>query len=305
MDDPTARTIRLPDGRRLGFAEWGAPDGLPLFHFHGWPGSRLEAGIADPQARAAGIRIIAPDRPGYGWSDFQPGRTLLDWPEDVARLADALEIGRFSVVGASGGAPYAAACAYAIPERLDRIALLCGLGPAHEPGSSKGMTRLNRYGLALARRSPGLVHGLLRAAAPWIRAHAERFVAHLATTVSPVDREVLARDELRRLFAATFREAFRHGAAGAARDVALYARPWPFELSQVKPEIHLWHGEADRVVPSSMGRRYQRELPRCCAVFLPDEGHFSLLVHHLPRMFDVMLAPDGGGPDLERPVSTG
>src|SRR5215469_2306795 len=91
----------LSGGRRLGYAQYGRPDGEPIMYFHGHPGSRLEASLAHDAAAASGFRVIALDRPGYGLSDFQPRRVVTDWPADVAAAADALGIDTFSVAGGS------------------------------------------------------------------------------------------------------------------------------------------------------------------------------------------------------------
>jgi len=103
--------LRLNDGRLLGYAEFGDPGGTPVMFFHGFPGSRLEGALGHEAAERAAVRMICIDRPGMGLSTFQPGRRMLDWPADVAALADALGIGRFAVGGVSGGGPYAAVCA--------------------------------------------------------------------------------------------------------------------------------------------------------------------------------------------------
>src|SRR5215510_3131644 len=108
-DRASAQFVDLPDGRRLAYAEYGDPQGHPTFYFHGLPGSRLEAVLAAESAAQAGIRLVASDRPGVGGSDPQPRRTLLDWPADVVQLADRIGVARFSIIGVSGGAPYAAA----------------------------------------------------------------------------------------------------------------------------------------------------------------------------------------------------
>ena len=84
--------INLKDGRKLAYAEYGALAGKPLFFFHGWPVSRLSGRIAKKAAKKLGIRIISPDRPGYGLSDFKKDRKLLDWAKDVLELADRLRI---------------------------------------------------------------------------------------------------------------------------------------------------------------------------------------------------------------------
>jgi len=122
------RTVynRLKDGRRLGYAEFGVPNGKPLFHFHGYPGSRLEGKLLHETAAKCGVRLIAIDRPGMGFSDVKPNRSILDWPGDVAELADSIGIDRFAVEGVSGGGPYSAACAYRIADRITKAGIVSG-----------------------------------------------------------------------------------------------------------------------------------------------------------------------------------
>ena len=93
--------LRLRDGRRLSYAVYGAPDGRPVFYLHGWPSSRLEGRLHAATAMQKGVCLIAIDRPGFGLSDFQPRRTLLNWPQDVLAVATALGIARFLVTPAS------------------------------------------------------------------------------------------------------------------------------------------------------------------------------------------------------------
>lgn len=128
-----SRTLRLRDGRLLGYAEYGDPGGPALFYFHGFPGSRLEARLGDAVAARNGVRLIALDRPGFGLSHFKPGRTISEWPDDVVELADALGIDRFAVMGVSGGGPYVAACALKIPHRLIGAAMVSSTAPSDAP----------------------------------------------------------------------------------------------------------------------------------------------------------------------------
>ena len=125
-NDRNNQHIKLKDGRALGYAEYGAPEGKPIFYFHGFPGSRLDWMLSDSDnsANELNARIIAVDRPGMGLSDFKRDRKILDWPDDVVELADILQIERFSVLGISGGGPYTFACAFKIPERLTRTAIV-------------------------------------------------------------------------------------------------------------------------------------------------------------------------------------
>src|SRR5258707_4016285 len=119
-DTPLAssHTLQLHDGRMLGYADYGPEEGPPWSYFHGYPGARLEAGFLAKAAAQAGLRLIGVDRPGMGLSSFQAGRHLLDWPEDVAALAQHLAIDRFAVVGGSGGGSYALTCAYKNSDRF-------------------------------------------------------------------------------------------------------------------------------------------------------------------------------------------
>src|SRR3989344_8459465 len=101
-------TFKLRDGRILGYAEYGDPEGKPVFFFHGWPGARFSGKETDEAGKKSGVRIISTDRPGIGLSTYKKDRKLLDWPDDVAQLADYLKIKKFSLMGVSGGGPYAA-----------------------------------------------------------------------------------------------------------------------------------------------------------------------------------------------------
>jgi pimeloyl-ACP methyl ester carboxylesterase len=144
--------LRLRDGRELGYARYGRQDGEPIFYFHGHPGSRLEARFAQPVAAAAGLLVVALDRPGYGLSTVKPGRAITDWPAEVAEAADQFGFSRFFVAGASGGGPYALACAWRLPRRVIRATVMSGAGPFQAPGVTHGMRWQNRLGFRLGAR---------------------------------------------------------------------------------------------------------------------------------------------------------
>lgn len=153
MTTSTEQVIRLADGRKLGYAEYGDPAGKPLMYFHGLPGSRLEAKLTEPTASRVKARVIGVDRPGYGLSDFKPQRALADWPNDVSELANALGLDRFAVLGVSGGGPYALACARKIPARLSAVGVVGGLGPVYQWWAVRDMRWVSRLGFSLARPS--------------------------------------------------------------------------------------------------------------------------------------------------------
>ncbi len=269
----------LSDGRILAWDEYGDPDGTPVIYFHGFPSSRLEAEFTDAAATALGVRVIAPDRPGYGGSDFKPGRMLADWPDDVAELAGVLSLDRFAVMGVSGGGPYAMACAWKLGERLTAAALVCALGPVAPDGVLSGMTPILRHGLGLSQRSPGLADAIFSKGALAIGRHPERFVATIARLAPSADRAALRDPVLRRAVAACYGEAFRQGTAGPAHDLALYSAAWGFQLEGITAPVHLWQGEEDTTVPPAMGRYLAQRIPNCRARFFPGEAHFSLVLN--------------------------
>ena len=136
----TSQQIKLQDGRMLGYAEYGSPGGIPVFYFHGFPSSRLDWQLIndDNLLSELNVRVIAPDRPGYGLSDYQRSRKMVDWPEDVIELANSLNIDSFAVLGISGGGPYAASCAFVIQDRLVKTGIVCGMGSSDAPGMKDG-----------------------------------------------------------------------------------------------------------------------------------------------------------------------
>lgn len=279
--DRTQQRVRLPDGRYLGYAEYGDARGRPVFYFHGFPGSRLEARLAQQEAVSFGIRLISLDRPGYGLSEVKRRRTLLDWADDTVHLADFLGIRRFSIVGVSGGGPYAAACAFKIPHRLNKVAIVCGLGPVVFSGGRIKAADRTVYGLLLAGRFPNLARMPFAAVALMYRGQPELMLKLISRRLAQCDRRALQLPELHQLLCDSFREAFRQSLLGPARDVVIYGRDWGFALHDIRVPTWLWHGEKDAVVPPAMGHLLANEIPTCRARFYPEDGHFSIIANRL------------------------
>ena len=270
--------IELKDRRRLGYAEFGAPSGYPVFMFHGFPGSRLIAATEQSTLTSLGVRLISIDRPGFGLSDFKPGRSIADWPADVVELADALGLDRFSVMGISGGGPYAAACARFIPERLNSAAIVAGVGPFQAPGVKKGMMLANRILSSVQAYIPWLVGFVMTSVYKRQLRRPKAFVRRLSAAWPKVDRAVIARPDIRDTTVASFNEAFRQGSRAFSQESALFSRPWGFDLSDIKMEVLLFQGELDVNVPPVMGRYQASQIPNCQAFYYPDDGHLSLAV---------------------------
>ena len=268
--------IVLSDGRRLGYRATGAPDGEALFYFHGFPGSRFEAELLCKDAGVHGWRIFAIDRPGMGLSDFMRGRTLHDWPRDVAEFANTLRIDRFTVIGVSGGGPYAVVTAWALKKRVRATGIVCGLGPLQKGG---GMDPFSCGALALNRCFAWSIQPAYFPIA-FVLAHWPLAMLDArAESLPPRDRAALETAGARRSLAASFRESVRQGSAGGAQEVKIYCRPWRFNPCEIKTPVCLWHGDLDTIVPCAMGRNLAARIPQCRAAFFPEDGHFSLLIN--------------------------
>lgn len=284
MTTPTTQTIVLKDGRTLAYAEYGQPDGKPILYCHGNPGSRLDPQMIDLSLlKKFNARIIAPDRPGMGLSDFQPGRTISDWPADVSALADALRLDRFAVLGVSGGGPYAEVCALKIPERLTAAAVACGVGPFEAPHARDGMGQ-GRYFLGAARIHPRLAEAFLG----MMKAGMKNTDMSKMPGMPAPDLAVLCDPTVSQKLLESTQESWRSGFRGTAWDATLAARKWDFRLEEIQMPVSLWQGEADRNVPATMARYVAEKIPHCQAHFYPEEGHISLLAHHMEEVLDFL-----------------
>lgn len=275
MDD--FQQISLPDGRALAYTEYGDESGQPLFFFHGGNDSRLEGAILDETARQLGVRVIAPDRPGYGHSTFQPGRTFLDWPTDVAALADALSLARFSVAGHSGGGPHALAAAYALPARLESVVLISSAGP---PGSSNaGMHPMFRVANFLMGNSQRLHARLTQQTADLVLHEPQKFLAQWGRASKADGRLFREQPDVAALVVAEMREALHQGTAAILQEHPLYKRPWGFDLAAIDLPVQLWHGLADAQAAPAWSAALAAALPQPQTHYVPDEGHFSILAN--------------------------
>nr|MDJ0953854.1 alpha/beta hydrolase [Acidimicrobiia bacterium] len=224
------------------------------------------------------VRLVTIDRPGHGLSSFQSERTLLDWPHDVAALADHLGIDRFAVSGWSAGGPYALACAYRIPERLAAVGLVSSFGPYDRPGATAGMDRFNKMALAMARRMPWpvmrCVTGVMgRAFAKDPEGAAGR---RFASAPAP-DRRVLSDRRATDMLLASMVESFRAGSDGSAWEARLLTLPWGFDLQDIAVPVALWHGDADVNSPLATATYLSRAIPDASLTVFPNEGHFFIL----------------------------
>lgn len=285
------QVLTLKDGRKLGFAEYGVPSGFPVIGFHGTPGSRLMIEAVENAALAKGARLVAPDRPGYGLS--QPGRqaSLLGSIDDVIELAGALDLKQFAVIGASGGGPYALACAYRIPECILRVGLVSGIGPLRLPASTRQMIPANRIIFQIGKVSPRLAGLLLPRLIQSSLPSMEQHVKNGTSPTPDLSPEIFA------IIAADQQEAIRTGGQGIVFDLRALWRPWGFRVEDIQAKVYLWHGEEDNLAPASLAHYLADHLPDCEATFFPNEGHTGPLTKHIHEIMAKIVDqtnPSGG-----------
>ena len=292
-DEYPPRFVTLPDGRRLSYLDIGDPEAEPMILCHGLPGSRVMGEYLRIPVERSGARLVVPDRPGIGYSDPLPGRSILDWPDDVTALADALHAERFSVVGISAGTPYALACALRLRERLRHVAIIGPLTRLDLPGVMDGMDRTARLVFEIASRSTRLGRLWMRAIEKAARHQPQLVLARQLMSLHGEDRAIAERPAVRRLITADTREAFRQGAATAAEEAALHLEDWGFNPSQIEQRLHIWQGQQDRRHPPAMGRYLAAQAPDAVLHPVPDGGALWAVDH-----FDEVvrsLADDSGG----------
>jgi pimeloyl-ACP methyl ester carboxylesterase len=282
--------IPAADGRLLRVQEGGDHTGVPVLVHNGTPGSRLLYHRDLEDALSRGIRLLGYDRPGYGKSTPQPGRTVADAADDVVTIADALEIERLAVWGASGGGPHALACAALLPGRVTAVASLASPAPYPADGldwlDGMGDDNIAEFGAALAGRE-ALEPYLRNAADDLLSADADGVVEVLRSLLSPVDVSALDHD-LATYFVADTRLAIGEQTDGWLGDDLAFVHPWEFELERIEVPVLLWHGVHDQFVPFAHGKWLAEHIPGVEAHLSEGDGHVSL-VHRVPEVHAWLL----------------
>lgn len=284
------RRLRLRDGRRLGYAETGDPGGAPVLYLHGIPGVRIAVVGSPAVYRRARIRLVTVDRPGCGVSSRNPRASLLDWPKDVSQLADALGLERFAIIAESGGAPFALACAYAIPHRLTGVTVSSGAGPMDRRGARRVIKPLNR---AVMRVLPnkGLSSVILGTLGALYLRWPDFVVDSLLCRDSPeADMELLALADVRASTRRMLAYATGYGVRGVVDELALLLAPWGFEPRDISIGIRFWHGDADNTVPLHHAEYLASEIRGSSLVVCPGEGHM-VMERHLHEVLTSALEP--------------
>jgi len=292
VDIPEPNTVRTADGRTIGYYAFGDPEGTPIVALHGTPACGAGYAWADARARERGIRLLAPDRPGVGDSSrWHLGRSVVvaDYAPVLTAFVDALELESFSLLGYSGGGPYALRGAHALAGRVHAAAIVSGAGQVGVWATLREFETSDQVLTRLAERAPVLARASLA-----LTAYAGRFAPKTSVRVaqmemSDADRAVMATFPSARAALAVFTQSCRHGARGVADDYAILGRPWEFAVEEISVPILCWHASADKVVPLQHTQAHVDRIPGAQLTQWPDEGHLAI-VNRIGEVFDALLA---------------
>jgi pimeloyl-ACP methyl ester carboxylesterase len=256
--------------------QYGEPDGFPVFFFHGLIGSHHQASYIDEPARREGLRIIAPNRPGVGRAGFTTRSSAHEAIPDIEDIAHALSLAEFSVIGISGGAPYALAALHRLETRVRTATLISAMGPVRVAGALRGMRRSDRIGFEIASRMPRLAKRTFRSWSEIFRYDPRRFLERFIAKLVPSDRALFRAGALYDLFQQDLHQLFVEGRGpeSLAQEVVGF-RNFSLRLETLPADrpVALWHGLDDDLVPPAMSYEMARRLPNCEAHFVPG-GHF-------------------------------
>jgi len=267
---------KAKDGRTLAYVEHGPDGGAPVIGCHGTPGSRFARNPDPGLYERHGVRMVMYDRPGYGLSDPQAGRSIAAAAADVEALADDLGFDRFAVVGGSGGAPHALACGALLGDRVIRVGALVTPAPSDAPDFDffTDLAEINVKEFGAALEGPDAIEAHLWPYVDQLRSDPDGVLDEIAAELPEVDRAILARPDFRAIIRESFVEAVRQGVRGWADDDLAFAKPWGFEPEDVEAEVRLWQGELDVLAPRNHGEYVAGRLPNARFELLEGGGHF-------------------------------
>ncbi len=273
------RVVRVDGGRDIGYYEFGDPVGSPVIAMHGTPGCGAGFLFAHESAVRHRVRLLAPDRPGVGFSDPMKRRPVRAYASELAAFGDALTLDEFAVLGYSGGGPFACAAAFGLPGRVRAAAVAAGAGQVGVWAKSSESDFMDWFFMQAARYSPLLAAGMMRVVAEVARRVPQIPSLSIERELGAADRDVFASAQNREAAVRMFTDAFPRGARGVVDDYATIAEPWGFRVEDIAVPTTVFQGDADAIVPLAHAEALAGRVPGAELVLWPGAGHFGLFGH--------------------------
>lgn len=278
--------VTLEDGRTLVWVEYGVPRGPAVLFFHGGNDSRLAGRLLADASDRVGVRLICPDRPGFGESTFQAGRTFGSWPADVSELVEHLGIAGFAVLGHSGGGPHALACASMLSSKVRAVSTVSSVAPPDAP--TTGLHPMFRL-VNVLMRSPRLYRPMARSQVRQMRKSPQRWLS-VWSRMQPADGAMFNRNPgAAEDIVTEMVEAIRPGIDGVVHEASLYHADWGIDLATITSPTHIWHGLDDRQAAPSWAQHLAVSVPGATLTLVEGGGHFSTLIDHSDQILDWLV----------------
>ncbi|MCW8889529.1 MAG: alpha/beta hydrolase [Sedimenticola sp.] len=273
---PTLSRVKLPDNRYLSYSLSGSPEGIPLLYCHGMPGSAYELAGGHDVALSEGVRLIVPERPGYGGSGLHPAYNLKIWAEDLGYLLEQLEISQLDLMGYSAGGAFALAAAHGLSTQVRRLTLVSSVAPYDFSGCFEGMSAANQTMIQQARED---LAQLAAGMAP-LAAAPEQWLGLVIQGLAATDQALLLdQPGLYTQLRLNFQRSLQEGLAGMLSDLAILVTDWRYILDKIEPPVTLWQGGVDSSIPPVMAQILSEQLPLSERHIIPNSGHLLRYSH--------------------------
>lgn len=263
------KKLKLKDNRNLGYAEYGELSGTPVLLFHGTPGSRFQGELSQELSQDKGIRLIVVERPGYGNSDAKPGRTLLEWCEDIRQLLGELQLEKVAIIGVSGGGPYALACSALMGDAIHRTVVVSGMGQLETEESMSHISEEERMLIQAAQYAPEQ----MAAQIAQIHENPEALASSASEHLPDYDKSLITSETIKR-FLKSLKEATR-SAEGMISDYKIFAQPWGFAPEEIRVPVTFFHGNEDTTVSIYHSEKLASKIENADLKILEGAGHLG------------------------------
>jgi len=270
--------LALFDGRKLEYTEFGDPEGTPVIYFHGILHAREKFHPFSSYPEKHGLRIIAPERPGFGKTSMQAERSLRTYTQDIAQLVKHLNIDTFYVLGDGDGGPAALACANLLGDRVRKAAVVgCMPDPTFE--HMENIMSFDRKLMIMAKSTPkAILNPFCRMILKALRRN-NNYFRLMFNEFCKADQAVISTSEHEKLFQTSMDNLLKENVDGFIDDYFSRLYLWDFSVGATTTEVDMWHGEEDCFSNIRSAKSIAYALPHCNRHFLKGHGHYLFISH--------------------------